>query len=160
MRLAVFAALFALLVSPAFAAGEKTYTTGHFAGELNGVEEGYVKPVEGAQPTPQPRINSGGLGTRITPQATLPQRVVQPVAPGQLKNVPAPLPAANANNASTIDSVRERMNDKTKDMESEDKTGNFEIQDLMQKSNQSQTLTSDLLKKKDDTSQGTIGNVK
>ena len=46
-----------------------------------------------------------------------------------------------------------------RDLEAEDKMGNFEIQDLMSSFNQSQTLASDIEKKKDDTKSAIIGKI-
>jgi hypothetical protein len=44
-------------------------------------------------------------------------------------------------------------------LSSQDKLGNFEIQDLMSQYNQSQSLASSVLKKRDDTLNGIIGKI-
>ena len=46
-----------------------------------------------------------------------------------------------------------------KDLESQDKLGNFEIQDLMSRFNQAATLASSILKKADDTASSVIGKI-
>ncbi len=52
--------------------------------------------------------------------------------------------------------IRQRFDDKSKDLESRDKLGNFEIQDLMSQYNQAETLASSILKKRDDTANAII----
>jgi len=46
-----------------------------------------------------------------------------------------------------------------KSLESHDKLGNFEIQDLMSRYNQAETLASSVLKKLNDTAGGIIGKI-
>ena len=46
-----------------------------------------------------------------------------------------------------------------KDLEAEDRLGNFEIQDLMSSFNQAQTMASNVQKKMDDTKNSVIGKV-
>lgn len=48
---------------------------------------------------------------------------------------------------------------KIKDLEAEDRLGNFEIQDLMSSFNQAQTMASNVQKKMDDTKNSVIGKV-
>ncbi len=67
--------------------------------------------------------------------------------------------AAQAANAQEVDGVRSRFEDAIQDLESQDKMGNFEIQDLMARFNQNQQLASSVQKKKDDTSSAVIGKV-
>jgi hypothetical protein len=62
-------------------------------------------------------------------------------------------------NQDVIDSLRNRLDDKSKNLEGEDKLGNFEIQDLMSQYNQAEQLASNVLKKRDDTSNAIIGKV-
>lgn len=50
-----------------------------------------------------------------------------------------------------LDALRSRFESATKDLESKDKLGDFEIQDLMSSHNQAQTTASDVKKKVDDT---------
>ncbi len=52
-----------------------------------------------------------------------------------------------------------QFEDLIKDLESQDKLGNFEIQDLMSRFNQAQTLSSSVLKKQDSTKNGTISKI-
>jgi hypothetical protein len=62
-------------------------------------------------------------------------------------------------NEDKIGTLRKRLEDKGKDLEGADKLGNFEIQDLMSQYNQAEQLASNVLKKKDDTSNAIIGKV-
>ncbi|MFO0727915.1 MAG: hypothetical protein U1E65_29315 [Myxococcota bacterium] len=62
-------------------------------------------------------------------------------------------------NQDLADAVKNRFQDAIKDLEAEDKLGNFEIQDLMSTYNQAETLASSVLKKRDDTSNAVIGKV-
>ena len=48
---------------------------------------------------------------------------------------------------------------RVKELESQDKLGNFEIQTLMSSFNQSETLASSVLKKASDTNSGVIGKI-
>ena len=67
-----------------------------------------------------------------------------------------PPPGASANTAQTI---RSRFEDHSKDLESQDKLGNFQVQDLMSQYNQSQALSSNIQKKRDDTNRDLIGKI-
>ena len=62
-------------------------------------------------------------------------------------------------NQDMADAIKNRFQDAIKDLEAEDKLGNFEIQDLMSTNNQAETLASSVLKKRDDTSNAVIGKV-
>ncbi len=62
-------------------------------------------------------------------------------------------------NQDMADAIKNRFQDAIKDLEAEDKLGNFEIQDLMSTYNQAETLASSVLKKRDDTSNAVIGKV-
>lgn len=62
-------------------------------------------------------------------------------------------------NQDLADAIKARFQDAIKDLEAEDKLGNFEIQDLMSTYNQAETLASSVLKKRDDTSNAVIGKV-
>jgi hypothetical protein len=62
-------------------------------------------------------------------------------------------------NQDLVDTARNRLDDKSKALEGEDKLGNFEIQDLMSQYNQAEQLASNVLKKRDDTSNAIIGKV-
>jgi hypothetical protein len=62
-------------------------------------------------------------------------------------------------NQDLADAIKSRFQDAIKDLEAEDKLGNFEIQDLMSTYNQAETLASSVLKKRDDTSNAVIGKV-
>jgi hypothetical protein len=68
----------------------------------------------------------------------------------------APPPGASPDAAKGI---RSRFDDRSKDLQNQDKLGNFEIQDLMSQYNQSETLASNVQKKVDDTSRGLIGKI-
>ena len=46
-----------------------------------------------------------------------------------------------------------------KDLEAEDRLGNFEIQDLMSRFNQAETMASSVQKKQDDTANAVIGKI-
>ncbi|MEZ5891793.1 MAG: hypothetical protein R3C58_01395 [Parvularculaceae bacterium] len=59
----------------------------------------------------------------------------------------------------SIEALRKAFEEKLKDLESEDKLGNFEIQDLMSRYNQSETLASSVQKKKDDTEKSIINKI-
>lgn len=63
-------------------------------------------------------------------------------------------------NANMLETVRGRLQDAIKDLEADDKIGNFEIQDLLSRSNQAETLKSSVRKKVDDTASAVIGNVR
>ena len=56
-----------------------------------------------------------------------------------------------------LDGIKASFEAKDKDLESQDKLGNFEIQDLMSNYNEAQTTMSSLLKKLHDTANSTIG---
>lgn len=53
----------------------------------------------------------------------------------------------------------DKLSEKIKDLESNEKLGNFEIQDLMSRYNQAETLASNVLKKRDDTASSIIGKI-
>ena len=65
----------------------------------------------------------------------------------------------DARNKGLVDSIRGEFEDVLEDLESQDKLGNFEIQDLMSRFNQAETLASSVLKKQDDTKNAVIGKV-
>lgn len=62
-------------------------------------------------------------------------------------------------NQDLADAIKSRFQDAIKDLEAEDKLGNFEIQDLMSTYNQAETLASSVLKKRDDTANAVVGKV-
>ncbi len=55
--------------------------------------------------------------------------------------------------------VSDKFDSKMKDLEAQDKLGNFEIQDLMSQYNQAETLASSVQKKADDTNNGIAGKI-
>ena len=59
----------------------------------------------------------------------------------------------------TLETLRRRFDDATKDLESQDKLGNFEIQDLMSRYNQAETLASSVHKKQDGSANSVIGKI-
>lgn len=61
--------------------------------------------------------------------------------------------------SATLRKALESLEGKMKDLESQDKLGNFEIQDLMSSYNQAETLASNLLKKRDDTANAVIAKL-
>ncbi len=64
-----------------------------------------------------------------------------------------------AENAKIAELTKKQFEDKLKDLDGEDQMGNFEIQDLMSRYNQAETLASSVQKKKDDTAGGIIQKV-
>lgn len=64
-----------------------------------------------------------------------------------------------ATNQDLADAVKQQFDDAIKDLEAQDKLGNFEIQDLMSTFNQAQTLASNVQKKRDDTENAVIGKI-
>ena len=58
-----------------------------------------------------------------------------------------------------VDLLQDALTDAMKDLEADDKLGNFEIQRLMSQYNQSEQLASSVLKKKDDTANSIIQKV-
>jgi len=58
-----------------------------------------------------------------------------------------------------LGAVRSRLDDAMKQLESQDRMGNFEIQRLMSDFNQAETLASSVMKKLDDTNTGVIGKI-
>lgn len=64
-----------------------------------------------------------------------------------------------AANSQDLQQVKDQIDGKSKDLQSQDKLGNFEIQSLMSDFNEAQTLTSSILKRKDDTANPTIGKI-
>lgn len=166
MRIAVLALCFLFAVSTAAQAGqERSHAAGHFAGEIAGEQQGALQSVEGeppAQPAVKPSTATGGLGTRAA--APLPRSATQPHSGlprnARLRQPCTKHPCTQNDNSDAVDSVRDRLQDDEKDLEADDKLGNFEIQDLMKKQNQSQTLQSNVKKKKDDTQDSAVRNVK
>ena len=61
--------------------------------------------------------------------------------------------------ADAVASIRSHFDDRSKDLESQDKLGNFEIQDLMSQYNQSESLASATQKKRDDATRDVIGKI-
>lgn len=55
--------------------------------------------------------------------------------------------------------IRQRFDDKSKDLESQDKLGNFEIQDLMSQYNNAEERASSFLKKTDDAKSGIMKKI-
>lgn len=86
-------------------------------------------------PTTAAKSNAGGLSHELT------HAVQQNTA--QIKSRPAAL---------------DRLKEKSK-LESEDKLGNFEIQDLMSQYNQAEQLATNVRKKRDETGNSVIGKV-
>lgn len=66
---------------------------------------------------------------------------------------------AESHAADPMRKFKTNVTSKLKDLEAEDKLGNFEIQDLMSSFNQSQTLASNVQKKNDDTKSAVIGKI-
>jgi chromosome segregation ATPase len=64
-----------------------------------------------------------------------------------------------AGNADKIESIRKQLESAMKDLEAQDKLGNFEIQDLMSRYNQAETLASSVQKKLDDAEKSVIGKI-
>lgn len=58
-----------------------------------------------------------------------------------------------------LDELQSDLEKALEDLESQDKLGNFEIQDLMSRFNQAETLASSVQKKTDDTKNAVIGKV-
>src|SRR4051794_28873806 len=58
-----------------------------------------------------------------------------------------------------FDSVQAAFDGHTKDLDGQDKLGNFAIQDLMSQYNQTETLASNVAKKTDDTANAIIGKI-
>ena len=61
-----------------------------------------------------------------------------------------------------VDQLRkhlEKFSERHKELEAQDKLGNFEIQDLMSRYNQAETLASNVIKKRDDTANTIIGKI-
>jgi hypothetical protein len=63
---------------------------------------------------------------------------------------------ATTSNAVKIDRIRKNFGGVSKDLEKQDRLGNFEIQDLMSRYNQAEKGASDALKKYQDSQQGVI----
>lgn len=66
---------------------------------------------------------------------------------------------AEKNNNQEIERIKGLFDGMVKDLEAEDRLGNFEIQRLMSQYNQSEQLASSVQKKLDDTSNAVIGKV-
>lgn len=62
-------------------------------------------------------------------------------------------------NRAAIDALRSRFQSAIKDLESKDKLGNFEIQDLMSRYNRAQTAASNVSKKLDDTNNAIVSKI-
>ncbi len=62
-------------------------------------------------------------------------------------------------NRAALDALRSRFESATKDLESKDKLGNFEIQGLMSSYNRAETTASDVKKKVDDTQNGIVQKI-
>lgn len=62
-------------------------------------------------------------------------------------------------NAKAVDRIKSKFEDKAKELDPQDKLGNFEIQDLMSRYNQAETLASNVMKKRDDAANGLIGKI-
>jgi hypothetical protein len=58
-----------------------------------------------------------------------------------------------------LSSIKSKFDSAGKDLEAQDKLGNFEIQDLMSTYNEAQTLASSVRKKLDDTASAVIGKI-
>ena len=58
-----------------------------------------------------------------------------------------------------LDAAKAAFDSNSKDLESQDKLGNFQIQDLMSQYNQSETRASSLTKKKDDTANSILSKI-
>lgn len=61
--------------------------------------------------------------------------------------------------ADRIEELRKRFNAEMKDLESKDRLGNFEIQDLMSTFNQAETLSSNVAKKLSDSRKAVINKL-
>lgn len=59
-----------------------------------------------------------------------------------------------------IQKAKDALGDKAKDLQSDDKLGNFEIQNLMSEFNETQQTISNVLKKEKDTANNVIQNLK
>jgi hypothetical protein len=64
--------------------------------------------------------------------------------------------AQGAPNAQTLASIKQSLDTAMKDLDAQDKLGNFEIQQLMSQYNEAQTLASSVLKKQDDAAKAVI----
>lgn len=62
-------------------------------------------------------------------------------------------------NSKAVDALKARLEGAAKDLEAQDKLGNFEINDLMSQYNQSETLASSVMKKRDDTGNAVIQKI-
>lgn len=58
-----------------------------------------------------------------------------------------------------VETVRKDLDGKMKNLEAQDRLGNFEIQSLMSAYNQAETLSSNIQKKSSDTVNGAIGKI-
>jgi len=58
-----------------------------------------------------------------------------------------------------VEALKKRLEESNKDLESKDKLGNFEIQDLMSSFNQAETLASSVKKKQDDQNASVISKI-
>jgi hypothetical protein len=136
---------------------QRNHTGGRFMLDVAGNNGGLVEKFDNNTPaTTQPALKNTAPGN-TAPTTTLhtgtslrqqPQSRI--ITGGGIDS------KGNKQNQQSIDNVRNSLNDATKDRESDDHMGNFEIQGLMQESNQSQTLQSNVKKKQDDTNNGVI----
>lgn len=62
-------------------------------------------------------------------------------------------------NVDRLRKVLDELSEKLKELEAEDRLGNFEIQDLMSRFNQAETLASSVTKKRDDTANAVISKI-
>ena len=74
-------------------------------------------------------------------------------------NAPAGKGKDVKNKPANVEGQGKTLESKGKDLENQDKLGNFEIQDLMSQYNQSETLSSSVQKKADDTAKAVIQKV-
>lgn len=58
-----------------------------------------------------------------------------------------------------IDEIKNKLDSMTNDLESQDKMGNFQIQDLMSQYNEAESLAASVEKNKDDSDQALIGKI-
>jgi hypothetical protein len=59
----------------------------------------------------------------------------------------------------TVQTIKKDLEDKGKDLQSQDKLGNTQIQTLMSNYNEAQTLASSVMKKKDDTAKAVMSKI-
>jgi hypothetical protein len=101
------------------------------------------------------------INNTIKPAATTQKVKIQSLNTKLLKLLDAQaaqLKQAEAN-AAKIEELRKELEKTQKEIEAEDRLGNFEIQRLMSAFNQMETLASNVLKKSSETSKGVIGKI-